>query len=105
MCIRDRAHVERRVLLLYPPFNMSLVYYMVSQKAGATLNMEEAKIVEARAYRWADLFVEPAVNKQKLMAAIDVHVPSAATALLLLAGNTVLFLFLTLYLDLSLIHI
>merc|ERR1719271_277760 len=73
---------------------MSLVYYMVSQKAGATLNMEEAKIVEARAYRWADLFVEPAVNKQKLMAAIDVHVPSAATALLLLAGNTVLFLFL-----------
>merc|ERR1719398_499064 len=64
--------------------------------------MEEAKIVEARAYRWADLFVEPAVNKQKLMAAIDVHVPSAATALLLLAGNTVLFLFLTLYLDYAL---
>jgi ABC-type multidrug transport system ATPase subunit len=96
------THWVRRVLLLYPPFNMSLVYYMVSQKAGATLNMEEAKIVEARAYRWADLFVEPAVNKQKLMAAIDVHVPSAATALLLLAGNTVLFLFLTLYLDYAL---
>merc|ERR1719502_1915033 len=27
------THWVRRVLLLYPPFNMSLVYYMVSQKA------------------------------------------------------------------------
>jgi len=96
------THWVRRVLLLYPPFNMSLVYYMVSQKAASTLNMEEAKIVEGRPYRWGDLFEEPAVNSQKLMAAIDVRVPSAATSLLLLAGNTVFFLVLALYLDYAL---
>ena len=89
----------RYLLQLYPPYVMSMMYYMVSKQSASIVNIQEASVEKGPGFGLADLFSEPEVNASKLFGTIAVNVPKPIYCLLWLAFDTALFALLALYFD------
>jgi ABC-type multidrug transport system ATPase subunit len=89
----------RYLLQLYPPYLMSMMYYIVSKKSSSIVNVQEAKIEKGVGFQFADLFASPDVNQSKLFGTIEVNVPTPAYCLLMMLVDALLFALLALYFD------
>ena len=68
----------RRVLSLYPPFNMSLAYYQISKLAASNVDIEQGMTVPGPGFAWRDLWRAPDVNESGIMGLIWVDAPTTA---------------------------
>ena len=89
----------RYMLQLYPPYIMSMMYYIISKKSSSIVNVQEAAIEKGEGFKLEDLFLEPEINDAKLFGTIEVNVPKPIYCLLWLAFDTLVFALLAIYFD------